>query len=195
MRFPVPQHVKNFELPCFEFNLDTLNEEACSLVGHGQQLPEVVIVDKQTLASITTDIEPSRIELHPIFNVPWLPEEVMRHVLIHEHIHLLIQPREVEDGVTKDHPPEFWDVERKLSPFARPAWYWMRQEWGDLLVRKEKEEKTIVKRIWKKRRRESLVFRTKMYLEAEVFPIPESTFSWQNALQAFEYEPDIDPLF
>jgi hypothetical protein len=44
--------------------------------------------------------------------VPPLP--VFKHILIHEHIHMVVPPREVV-GKLRNHLPEFWEMEADSS--------------------------------------------------------------------------------
>lgn len=172
-----------YELPFFSFDVHEINQWAASVVGHSEPFdPHVVIIDRPTLASIWTTIEQPRIELHPLFNVSWLPFEVMQHVLIHEHIHRAIRPREVEPGKLKAHPPEFWEMERRLSPHASAAWYWMFMEWGELLKRDEEHECIWVKRGWKKSRNDRRQFFEKLCRDAGVEPPPERFTTWEEAV-------------
>jgi predicted metal-dependent hydrolase len=66
----------------------------------------------------------AHIWLHDILNRPATPAQVFRHILIHELIHLTVEPREVDQKVT-DHPPEFWEIERRLSPERKQVWHWI----------------------------------------------------------------------
>lgn len=180
-------HNVTYELPFFSFDIHELNQWAATVVGHSEPFdPHVVILDRPTLASIWTTIEQPRIELHPLFNISWLPVEVIQHILIHEHIHRAIRPREVEPGNMKAHPPEFWEMERRLSPHGSAACCWMYLEWGDLLKRDEENECIWVKRGWKKSRNDRRKFFEKLHRDAGVEPPPERFTTWEDALARSE---------
>ncbi len=185
--------VANSELPVFDFDVHELSAWAANLVGHPSS-PEtaVIITDRPTLAGIWARIDHPRIELHPLFNVEWLPIEVMRHVLIHEHIHRAIPPVEVEPGCFKHHPAEFWEMERRLSPLARGTWCWIHMEWGDVLRRDAKKECVWVKRHWRALQAE----RRKCY--EFLFPGADgsrgSFTTWEDALQRAKGVSDVETL-
>lgn len=174
------------EIPIFDFDLYELNERAMGIVGHDRPKPDVLIIDKPFLASVQTDLKVPSIELHPLFNVVWLPKEVMEHVLIHEHIHLLIPPREVKPGKMKSHPPEFWEVEHGISPLSGAVWTWMYMEWPGLLTRDEKAEGIRVNRGWKKAKRDSNSFWKKVLEEAGLPPRPQDFTTWEQAVERFQ---------
>jgi hypothetical protein len=184
------------ELPFFDFDVYELNRWAAKVVGNDPDFePNVVIVESRTLASIWAEASPPVIELHPLFNVEWLPIEVLKHVLIHEHIHKRIKPREVEPGKMVDHPPEFWELERELSPLRNAAWLWMYAEWGDILRRDAKHECTWVKRGWKERLHDRRDFLVKAYLREGLVPPPEEFTQWEDILERIELAKVEDPLF
>ena len=66
----------------------------------------------------------ARIYLHNVLNHGSTPGLVVRHLLIHELIHLVLPPRET-DGCEEQHPPDFWRVEDALSPEAPVARSWL----------------------------------------------------------------------
>lgn len=178
------------ELPLLPFDLYELNTRTRrdlfpDLQGDG----EIVIAACPTLASITLAEPTARIEIHSLFNLEWLPIRVMEHILIHEHIHRVIRPREVEPGVWKQHPPEFWEMEIALSPFRYAVWEWIRFEWEEVIRRDEKAECIWVKRGWRKR----LADRRKGYQEwagADWSAYSIERFSqWQEAVERARLEP------
>jgi hypothetical protein len=107
------------------------------------------------LACIVKTAPVPTIYIHPILNRSETPEYLFRHVFIHEMLHLTIPAREV-DGKQMDHPPEFWEAERDLSPERRLAWNWLWFNFRVFLVSNKREECTRVRRNW----RESLRYPT-----------------------------------
>lgn len=152
------------------------------MVPETKALPDLVICQRPTLAAIWTESAPQRIELHPLFNVEWLPEQVMWHVLVHEHIHRIVPPREI-DGKKKSHPPEFWELERKLLAQRGVTWAWIYTEWGEHLERDEENECVWVKRGWKKQRFEKRMGFEELHRSFGVEPPPEHFTTWEEALE------------
>ncbi len=176
----------SLELALFDFDLDQINREAAEIVGHGLLVaPEVVIMDHATLACIQTKSNPPRIYLHSIFNVPWLPIQVMRHVLIHEHLHLVVPRREVEPGIWMSHPPEFWEQERTLVPYADIVWRWVNAEWGRYILHDDDSECVRVRRGWRKRQNEDRKTRNDFYREAGVKPPLGGDFTWEEICEGW----------
>ncbi len=146
-------HLQNPELPIFPFDVYELDSRV-----RYRHFPEIeseaaiVIADRKTLAG--TYLHESRrvINLHPILNAEWTPIEVIEHILIHEYLRHRIPVREVEPGVLKSHPPEFWQAERQLSPLRGPVWYWLEMSWVGTLRRDVKAECVWVKRCWRRER-------------------------------------------
>jgi len=46
------------------------------------------------------------------------------HIITQELIHIFIDGQEI-DGKWSDHPPKFWELEKKLSPKYELAWDWI----------------------------------------------------------------------
>lgn len=99
------------------------------------------------------------ISLHSMFNHPDTPELVVRHILIHELLHLEVPPRalreeELDPRISKKrrqeaqetlgpivHPAEFWVRERELSPDRIVAMRWIFEAFrGRLLYQGRSEE-------------------------------------------------------
>ena len=114
--------------------------------------PEVIFVNGSFLGCISRGIPTpeSLICLHQILNRPDIPEQVFRHLLIHELIHLVVAPREV-DGKSSTHPPEFWQLEHNLSPERHWVWEWLWDQFSSCLMIDRKNECIKVKRDWRKR--------------------------------------------
>ena len=114
--------------------------------------PEVIFTNGSFLGCIShTPFEPeSLICLHEILNSPDVPEQVFRHILTHELIHLVVAPREV-DGKVTTHPPEFWRLESDLCPDRPWIWEWLWGQFSSCLMFDRKNECVKVKRDWRKR--------------------------------------------
>jgi len=98
------------------------------------------------------------IVLHSIFNHPETPELVVRHLLIHELLHIEIPPRALREGELDPrisrkktsepheplgplrHPAEFWVWERVRSPERLVAMKWIFEAFGGRLKYREREE-------------------------------------------------------
>ena len=116
--------------------------------------PVLYFRDQQTLACIATAERQPVIEVHDIINIAELPLVAFDHILIHELLHLVVPPREIE-GKMKSHPPEFWKLERRFSPRSDDVWQWLNLRLFGELVRDEAREEVRVKRGWRKRRAEA----------------------------------------
>jgi hypothetical protein len=129
--------------------VDALQRELFPTVS---SFPEVIFANGSFLGCIYHG--PSTPEglicLHAILNSPDVPEHVFRHILTHELIHLVVPPREI-DGKVTSHPPEFWQLERDLSPDRCGTWAWLWDHFWSCLVIDRKNECLIVKRGWRKR--------------------------------------------
>lgn len=107
------------------------------------------------------------ISLHSIFNHPDTPELVIRHVLIHELLHIEVPPRGLREGevdprisekrtrrAKKDlglisHPTEFWEREKEISPDRKLAMGWILEAFSDRLEMHSEEECIKVKK-WRR---------------------------------------------
>jgi hypothetical protein len=114
--------------------------------------PEVIFTNGSFLGCIsrTAPAPESLICLHEILNSPDVPEQVFRHILTHELIHLVVAPREV-DGKVTTHPPEFWQLENDLCPERSWIWEWLWDNFHSCLLIDKKNECIKVKRDWRKR--------------------------------------------
>lgn len=106
------------------------------------------------------------ISLHSMFNHPATPELVIRHLLIHELLHIEIPARELREGELDPrisrkrgsepqeplgpihHPAEFWIRERALSPERRVAMRWIFVAFRGRLKYSAREEGLLVRK-WK----------------------------------------------
>lgn len=88
------------------------------------------------------------IYLHALLNRPDAPEQVFRHIVIHELIHLVIPGREIGRKYVS-HPPEFWDMETSLSQERSLVINWICQNFWDVLKVDKKNEGFRVRRQWR----------------------------------------------
>jgi hypothetical protein len=77
-----------------------------------------------------------------------IPAPVFQHIFIHEIIHLLVPPREIK-GKLKAHLPEFWELEKRLSPQSADAWDWIEFNFSKVLREDRRNESDRVRRNWK----------------------------------------------
>lgn len=137
------------ELPVFGDQLDrSLARARARLPAVAPGEVQVWIRRQPTLACVFRQSRPVAIHLHSVLNHHQTPPEVLEFILLHELIHLAVPLREV-DGKLTSHPPEFWELERRIAPERPAAWYWI---WGTLweVIKEDKEAEAImVKRTWK----------------------------------------------
>ncbi len=104
------------------------------------------------------------ISIHSMFNHPATPEVVVRHLLIHELLHIEIPARELREGELDprisrkrasepqdplgpiNHPAEFWIRERVLSPDRRVAMRWIFEAFRGRLKYSVKDEGLFVRK-------------------------------------------------
>jgi hypothetical protein len=87
--------------------------------------------------------------IHDLLNRTETPEAVFRHIIVHELIHLVVPGREVK-GKLKEHPPEFWEAERRLSPHSAEVWSWVQFHFSEVLREDRRNECIRVRRGWKR---------------------------------------------
>lgn len=138
------------ELPVFGDQLDhALARARARLPDVAPGEVQVWIRRQPTLACVFRMSQPVVIHLHSVLNHHQTPPEVLEYILTHELIHLAVPPREL-DGRLRGHPPEFWELERKVAPERSVAWHWIYSMLWEVL-RVDKESETIwVKRTWKR---------------------------------------------
>ena len=140
---------KHPELPFFGFDIYSVLARAKNRLPLVANRPVALwIMNQATLASIEPSDKPC-IFLHSILNHYQTPEMVMEFILTHELLHLLVAPKEV-NGVMKQHPPEFWDAERRAFPELELAWNWLISALYPCLKPDRKKEATFVKASWKR---------------------------------------------
>lgn len=91
----------------------------------------------------------SPIYLHPLFNRPGTPWQVIVHVIRHELLHLRHRPRCI-DGTRMIHTPEFRRAELELVPWARSSVSWIWLNFHGVIKVSRSEERILVKRSWKR---------------------------------------------
>ncbi len=140
------------ELPLFSFDVVEMLERLRVEMGVADVGPVTLTMrPENTLAFIRTreGLRGGDIHVHSMLNRPDTPKQVIEHVLRHELIHLLVAPRKV-DGKFTVHPPEFWEHERRLVPWAGLSWGWLAFALYEVIRRDEEAECIRVKRGWKR---------------------------------------------
>ncbi len=89
------------------------------------------------------------IRFHDLLNHQDTPLLVFSHLFKHELLHLEI-PARVHDGRKTNHPPEFWERERTISPEAAHAMLWIHVNFLACLETRPRLERIEVKPKWKK---------------------------------------------
>lgn len=130
-------------------NVPAILEEVRSSLFPGVAPIQVFFVHHGALACIRVGgrTEPSEIHLHQVLNTGKTPHHVFRSILVHELIHTVVRPAEI-DGRWVFHPPEFWELERRLVPDMASTWQWIDEHLWSVILRKPKEERTDVRRNW-----------------------------------------------
>jgi hypothetical protein len=135
-------------LPQFAFDLADLLAEVNQRVFQGRHGDvHWMIARRPPLACILTDLK--IIAFHELMSHRVVPRFVMEHVFIHELLHLDVPPGKREDGSSWDHPPEFTEAEKALSPRGSEAMSRIWSLWRQYLRVDKKEEGIFVKRTWK----------------------------------------------
>lgn len=116
-----------------------------------QFTPPIYFIARGPLACVCHDESSAEIFIHNILNTDETPDYVFQHIILHELTHLRVKPREV-DGKLSSHPPEFWEMEKLLSPQKDAAWSWLKEHIGPWWVRNEEEEGYYIRKEWYRRR-------------------------------------------
>ena len=124
---------------------------SCHVTCHYGRIPTLGCVNR-------VGVDRYVISVHSLFNHLDTPELVIRHILIHELLHIEIPPRPLRDGEVDPrisrkrgevpqepldpihHPAEFWVRERELSPDRIVAMRWIFEAFGGRLIYRAKEE-------------------------------------------------------
>ena len=137
------------EIPFFSFDIySVLKRSQERLPSLAEKSVSVWIMNQPTLACIENGKSAS-ISLHAILNHPQTPELVIDYILTHELLHLIVGPRKI-DGILKQHPPEFYDAERRTFPEFEQAWAWLILVFGNCLKMDSKKECTFIKTSWRR---------------------------------------------
>jgi len=137
------------KLPFFAFNIySVLRRVQKRFPSLAEKCVPVWIMNQPILACIENGQSVS-ISLHPILNHPQTPELVIEYIFTHELLHLVVSPRKI-NGILKQHPPEFYDAEKRIFPESGRAWGWLILVFGDCLKRDSKKECVFVKRWWRR---------------------------------------------
>ena len=166
------------EIPFLAFDIySVLKRSQERLPSLAEKSVSVWIMNQPTLACIENGKSAS-ISLHAILNHPQTPELVIDYILTHELLHLIVGPRKI-DGILKQHPPEFYDAEKRTFPEFEQAWAWLILVLCDCLKRDEEKECIYIKRSWRqliKSKRPSIeqvleIFEAKMDQSPEAFKL------------------------
>jgi hypothetical protein len=138
------------ELGLFSFDVYELFSECQNVFPELEDFKiEFWIIRQPSLACIAVSDESASIIIHPVLNHTQTPIEIMRYIIIHELIHIIIRPREIDGKIIK-HSPEFLEKEKELVPERHICWYWVYDTLFDCLKIDNENERTFVKRNWRK---------------------------------------------
>ena len=112
--------------------------------------PFIYFLIQKPLACIQIFDEERKPEIciHQVLNQESFPVEVFEYILLHELIHLLVVPRDVE-GKHKSHPPEFWDVQKLVCPNNGFFYHYLKGTLLGVLKEDRKREGVSVGAKWK----------------------------------------------
>jgi hypothetical protein len=142
-------------LPFLDFDLSALLQQVISRnfpnleTSVSVSFFKAVLSLTEPLASVVVRDRTAIIRVHEILNRNDTPRETIEFILVHEMLHIVIPPREI-DGRTVHHPPEFWDAESGLYPTRFQIWDWLHRALFPWLKSDEKRERTLVLRGWNK---------------------------------------------
>ena len=118
---------------------------------HFPDLPhrvDLYFVNRGAMACVCDTDSSATIYIHQILNHAETPIEVIEVICKHELLHLRIPPI-IEGKKEIQHPPEFWEAEREISPERNLAWSWI---WSNLwfcLKKRPRLERVDVLPAWK----------------------------------------------
>ena len=137
-------------LPMVSFDIKGLLKEVIISVSSVPDVPtEIFFCANKSLAGLVQDDSKSDIFFHLLLNDSRTPIQVCRHIIVHELIHMIIPPRTI-DGKLINHPEEFWECEKRISPERNESWRWLNCNFSSCIKSIVKSERTIVLRTWKK---------------------------------------------
>ena len=142
-------------LPFLDFDLSALLQRVISRdfpnleTSVSVSFFKAVLSQTETLANVSVGTRSGRIRIHEILNRGDTPHEIIEFILVHEMLHIVIRPREIDDR-TVHHPPEFWEAELRLYPAGFQIWDWLDCALFPWLKGDAKRERTLVLRGWHK---------------------------------------------
>jgi hypothetical protein len=138
------------EIPWTRYCIHSLLDETRKQYFPAIEKPVTIcFVKQETLANIIFTPREYQIRMHSLMNHKDTPSEVITVIIKHELLHIRIRPTEINEKMIS-HPPEFWEAEKLIAPERELIWSWVWvQFYGCLKINKE-EEKTLVKKNWKK---------------------------------------------
>ena len=110
---------------------------------------EIYSVNRGPLACICESDSSATIYIHQVLNHGDTPIEVVDLFCKHELLHLRIPPV-VKNTKRIQHPPEFWEEERRICPERNLAWDWIWHNHWACLKRRPRLEKVDVLPNWRK---------------------------------------------
>ena len=140
-----------YELPNLSFCIHALSNEVARTKFPDFEVLPAVFFGKMKRIAFCERLPSGRetVLINSVLNSPSTPREVIEAIVIHEFLHFVIRPREV-DGKLKAHPPEFFIREKEISPNISLAWGWFQIMFLSDLVRDEKNERTTLKNLRKR---------------------------------------------
>lgn len=116
------EHFTQGELPRVSFEMEALLREVHAEFFQDVPLPGICFAKTKCIAYINSrSADAPFIVINQVFNRRETPIEVIRAIIKHELIHLVIRPRKVETKWVS-HPPEFWEMEKRISPESDSMW-------------------------------------------------------------------------
>lgn len=141
-------------LPLVPFSVSELINVTRQLIPDVRHHVQLKFVSYGPLACVVHDEADATIFVHQLLNHPDTPREVMTMVIKHELLHLCF-PSPV-DGHGTDHPPEYREAEKAITPELDSAWLWIYGNYAECVKRRPELEKIDVlpgwRRIWSRPR-------------------------------------------
>jgi len=142
-------------LPMVSFDVGALCAEVAHLIlPPGAPRIDVSFCENDTLACITKLPDGASIYIHVLLNEGTTPPQVCRYIITHELIHMVVPPETI-DGRQVYHTETFWSCEAQAAPERAQVWAWIHLNFYPCIRRDERNERTIVKRNWKRFRGKS----------------------------------------